>query len=127
MAVVADPEAVSYIAERGGRLYVYADPSGLKHVKTNPPSDPAIRFRQIEAVSFLFYVADDIQEPENWSVKFRPAVPPRGRALGRPPAGDTYDSVYVQPRPAPSSTRALRGHSGTLAQASVGSARAWRR
>jgi len=71
MAVVADPEAVSYIAARGGRLYVYADASGLKQVKTEPPSDPAIRFKQITAVSFLFYVEDDIEEPATWDVKFR--------------------------------------------------------
>jgi hypothetical protein len=32
MAVVADPEAVSFISERGRRLYVYADHAGMKHV-----------------------------------------------------------------------------------------------
>jgi hypothetical protein len=71
VAVVADAEAVSYIAARGGRLYLYADASGLKHVKTQPPSDPAIHFKQIAAVSFLFYVDDDIEEPAIWDVKFR--------------------------------------------------------
>jgi len=45
--VDADPEAVSFIAEHGGRLYVYADKAGLKHVKTEPPQDPSIRFEQI--------------------------------------------------------------------------------
>jgi type IV secretory pathway protease TraF len=53
VAVVAEPEAVSFIAQRGGRLYVYADASGLKHVKTEPPDDSAIRFKQIEADGFL--------------------------------------------------------------------------
>ncbi|HLY86450.1 MAG TPA: hypothetical protein VKO84_08070 [Gaiellaceae bacterium] len=43
MAVVTDPEAVSFIADRGGRLYVYADASGLEHVKTEAPDDPSIR------------------------------------------------------------------------------------
>jgi hypothetical protein len=70
VAVVAEPEAVSFIAERGGRLYVYADASSLKHVKTEPPSDSAIRFKQIEADGFVLYVEDDIAEPEVWNVKF---------------------------------------------------------
>jgi hypothetical protein len=47
--VVADPEAVSFIAEHGGSLYVYTDPSGPKHVTTEArkraidpvPADPA--------------------------------------------------------------------------------------
>lgn len=68
--VVADPEAVTFIAERGGRLYVYADASGLKHVKTEAPNDPSIRFEQIDADGFLMYVEDDIEHPETWSVKF---------------------------------------------------------
>jgi hypothetical protein len=100
MAVVADPEAVSYIAERGGRLYVYADASGLKHVKTDPPNDPAIRFKQVEAVSFLVYIADDIQEPESWSVKFHRLPYHRVDVLwdGRQP-GDAYNSVYGSAAP----------------------------
>jgi hypothetical protein len=54
------PEAVTFIAERGGRLYVYADAAGLKHVKTEPPPDPSIRFEQIEADGFLMYVEDGL-------------------------------------------------------------------
>ena len=42
MAVVADPEAVAFIAEHGGRLYVYADGAGMKHVKTAPPHDASL-------------------------------------------------------------------------------------
>jgi len=60
MSVVADPEAVSFIAEHGGRLYVYADAAGLKHVKTEPPREASIRFEQIEADGFLMYVEEDI-------------------------------------------------------------------
>jgi hypothetical protein len=70
MSVVADPEAVAFIAEHGGSLYVYADSSGLKHVKTAAPSDPSIRFDQIEADGFLMYVEDDIEHPDTWNVKF---------------------------------------------------------
>jgi hypothetical protein len=68
--VVADPEAVSFIAERGGRLYVYADSAGLKHVKTEPPHDASIQFEQVEADGFVMYVEDDIQQPDTWNVKF---------------------------------------------------------
>jgi hypothetical protein len=70
MSVVADPEAISFIAEHGGRLYVYADKAGMKHVKTEPPHDPSIRFEQIEADGFLMYVEDDIDPPHTWTVKF---------------------------------------------------------
>jgi len=70
MAVVADPDAVSFITERGGRLYVYADHAGMKHVRTEPPRDPSIRFEQIEADGFLMYVEYDIDKPETWNVKF---------------------------------------------------------
>ena len=70
MLVDAGPEAVSFIAEHGGRLYVYADKAGLKHVKTEPPQDPSIRFEQIEAPGFLMYVEDDITRPNTWNVKF---------------------------------------------------------
>jgi hypothetical protein len=71
MAVIADPEAVAFIAENGGRTYVYADAADLKHVKTEPPRDTSITFKQIEADGFLLYVEDDIQEPHTWNVKFR--------------------------------------------------------
>jgi hypothetical protein len=70
VSVVADPEAVSFIAEHGGSLFVYADASGLKHVKTEAPDDPSIRFDRIEADGFLMYVEDDIEHPETWNVKF---------------------------------------------------------
>jgi hypothetical protein len=73
MAVVADPEAVSFIVEHGGRLYVYADKAGLKHVKTEPPQDSSISFQQIEADGFLMYVEDDITHPKTWNVKFHHA------------------------------------------------------
>jgi hypothetical protein len=70
VSVVADPEAVLFIVEHGGRLYVYADKAGMKHVKTEPPHDPSIRFEQIEADGFLMYVEDDLNPPGVWNVKF---------------------------------------------------------
>jgi hypothetical protein len=70
MPVVADSEAVSFIAEHGCSLYVYADAGGLKHVKTERPSDPSLHFEQIEAEGFLMYVDDDIEHPQTWNVRF---------------------------------------------------------
>lgn len=70
MSVVADPQAVSFIVEHGGCLYVYADKAGMKHVKTEPPHDTSIQFEQIEADGFLMYVEDDIEYPRTWNVRF---------------------------------------------------------
>ena len=70
MAVDADPEAVRFIAEHGGRLYVYADSAGMKHVKTKRPRNASLSFEQIEAEGFLMYVADDLAKPDTWNVKF---------------------------------------------------------
>lgn len=70
MAVVADPEAVSFIAQHGGRRYVYADAAGLKHVKTQPPDDPSLQLLEIEADGFLMYVEADLDRPDVWNVKF---------------------------------------------------------
>lgn len=70
MPVVADPEAVSFIAEHGGQLYVYADAAGLKHVKTQRPHDGSLQFEEIEADGFLMYVEADLDHPDVWNVKF---------------------------------------------------------
>jgi hypothetical protein len=70
VSVVADPKAVSFIAAHGGRLYIYADAAGLKHVKTEPPHDASIRFEEVEAEGFLMYVETDIVRPRVWNVKF---------------------------------------------------------
>ena len=71
MAVVADREAVSFIAEHGGRLYLYADAAGLKRVKMEPPDDDSLRFEEIEANGFVMYVEADIVRPAVWNVKLR--------------------------------------------------------
>jgi len=68
--VVADAEAVSFITEHGGRLYVYADKAGMKRVTTEPPHDSSVRFEQIKADGFVMYVEDDITRPDRWLVRF---------------------------------------------------------
>ena len=70
MSVIAEPKAVSFIAERGGFLYVYTVGDGLKRVRTEPPRDSSIRFDQIEAEGFVMYVEDALGRPDTWNVKF---------------------------------------------------------
>jgi hypothetical protein len=71
VSVVADPEAVQFIAEHGGRVYVYADKAGLKHVKTEAPDDTSLRFEQISGEGFQLFVESDLAQPETWTVKLR--------------------------------------------------------
>ena len=71
MRVEADPEAVRFISERGGRLYVYASAAGLQHVSTEAPDDPSLRFEQLTADGFFFFVASDLVHPETWNLKLR--------------------------------------------------------
>jgi len=100
VAIVADPQAVSFIADNGGRLYVYADASDLKHVKTAPPADAAIRFKQIEADGFTLYVEDDMVEPQTWTVVFHHLPWPHVDVLweGRQP-GLSGNSMAPFPNP----------------------------
>jgi hypothetical protein len=70
LTVLADPKALSFIAEHGGRLYVYADSAGFKHVKTETPRDPSIQFEQVQADGFVMFVETHIVQPETWNVKF---------------------------------------------------------
>jgi hypothetical protein len=69
--VVADPEAVSFIATHGGRLYVYADASGRKHVETKAPENLSLRFESVKADGFLMHVQVGIEHPDAWRVKLR--------------------------------------------------------
>jgi hypothetical protein len=71
MAVDADPEAVRFIAEHGGRVWVYADGAGLKHVKTMAPDDTSLQFEEIDGDGFLLFVESDLVQPETWNVELR--------------------------------------------------------
>jgi hypothetical protein len=70
VAVEAEPEAVAFVVEHGRRLYVWADGSGLKHVRTTPPDDSATSFEEVSAKGFRLFVATDIQKPKTWNVVF---------------------------------------------------------
>ncbi len=71
MAVEADPETVQFIAEHGGRVYVYAVGDGLKQVKTETPDDRSIQFEQIDGDGFQLFVESDLAQPETWNVVLR--------------------------------------------------------
>ncbi len=71
MAVEATPDALRFIAEHGGRVYVYTVGEGLKQVKTDAPDDPSIRFEQVNGDGFQLFVESDLEKPETWYVKLR--------------------------------------------------------
>lgn len=71
MAVEAEPEVIRFIAEHGGRVWVYADRAGLKHVKTMQPDDLSIQFEQIDGYGFQLFVETDLVRPETWNVVLR--------------------------------------------------------
>jgi hypothetical protein len=69
--VEADPEAVRFIAEHGGRVFVYASEAGLKHVSTDAPADTGMRLEQIDGDGFQLFVESDLAQPETWNVVLR--------------------------------------------------------
>jgi hypothetical protein len=68
VAVEAEPEAVRFITEHGGSLWVYAVGDGLKQVKTRAPDDTGLRFEQIDADGFQLFIESDFVQPETWNV-----------------------------------------------------------
>jgi hypothetical protein len=68
VSVVADPDAAQFIAEHGGRVWVYADGAGMKHVKTHVPHDLSLQFEQIDGDGFQLLVESDLMQPETWNV-----------------------------------------------------------
>jgi len=71
VAVEADPEALGFIAEHGGRVYVYASAAGLKHVTTSAPDEPSLQFEQLDGDGFQLFVEADLVQPETWTVVLR--------------------------------------------------------
>jgi hypothetical protein len=67
--VRASFDAVAFIQEHGGRLFVWASDAGIRHVKLHPP-DQRIDFKQLPCDGFEFNVAVDIPDPGFWKVIF---------------------------------------------------------
>ena len=65
--VEASTDAVKFIRDNGGRLFVWADDDGLKHVKLQAPDHP-VDFKQIACDSFDFNVAVDIAHASFWEI-----------------------------------------------------------
>jgi hypothetical protein len=103
MTVVADPDAVRFIAEHGGRVYVYADRAGMKQVKTEAPHDPSLQFEQINGYGFQLFVETDIVRPETWNVKLRHLPHQHVDVLwdGRQPGGAVHPSGLYPSGPNP--------------------------
>jgi hypothetical protein len=68
ITIVANDDAREYVAEHGGKVYVWIHESGLKHVATHPP-DEATDWDTIEGEGITLYVDTEIQEPtSHWRV-----------------------------------------------------------
>src|SRR3954469_8377078 len=88
MKIDASPSAIEHIAERGGRLFVWRDASGLLHADTTPPDAP-ITFTSVPADSFELLQDERIPEPLLWRIVREGVRPRRVRAHwnSRVPAG----------------------------------------
>lgn len=65
--VTATKEAAAFIREHGGRLYVWADNSGLEHTGTSPPA--GLTFIQLETPDGIeFFQHDGIETPDLWTL-----------------------------------------------------------
>ena len=69
-SVRASPEAVAFIVEHAGRVFVWANNAGMRHVKLHPPAEP-VEFKQLPCDGFEFNVATDIADPVFWKVVLR--------------------------------------------------------
>jgi hypothetical protein len=63
----ATPEAVAFIQDNGGRLFVWIDAASLKHVTLHPP-EQEVDFKQIPCDGFEFNVHVEIAEAVWWKV-----------------------------------------------------------
>jgi hypothetical protein len=68
--VVADPDAVEFVAEHGGEVFVWADDAGLKHVRVERP-DNDVSFRSVPASDLSLFVDREIDPPLEWKLVLR--------------------------------------------------------
>ena len=67
--VVAEPKAVTAIRRRGGKVFVWADRTGVQHVQHTKPALPDVTFVQVPADGFEFWQDQAISSPPTWYVK----------------------------------------------------------
>jgi hypothetical protein len=68
--VVVQPEAAAFIRDNGGRVFVWADASGLEHVRFHRPAG-AIAWNEIHADGVMLLVDPSIMRPKVWTIVFR--------------------------------------------------------
>jgi hypothetical protein len=64
--IAATPEATEFIRANGGRIYVWADSSGLERTALAPPT--GLVFRTYHADGFEFFEHEEIATPEVWTL-----------------------------------------------------------
>src|SRR5664279_1188078 len=77
--VVADDEAVSFIEERGGVLYVWLSGAGIEHETTKPHQ--GVSFVSLRGEGFELHVDSTIETPHLWRLVFHRFPNPHVRAL----------------------------------------------
>jgi len=67
--VEIDPDAAALINEKGGRLYVWIDSAGMKHVHTHPPHHE-VTWSELRESGIELFVDDTIEAPPIWVIRF---------------------------------------------------------
>ncbi len=63
----ADPDAVALVRRKGGRIFLWIDGAGVKHISTHPPRRRVV-FDVLQAEEFALHVDREIAAPEVWTV-----------------------------------------------------------
>jgi hypothetical protein len=94
--VVVQPEAAAFIHANGGRVFVWADHSGMKHVRLRPPTDPIVWDEtRVEGIDLL--VDSSIAQPKVWALVLRRFPRQHVEALWDPRPGGWIESVPAIP------------------------------
>jgi hypothetical protein len=67
--IKATEHALEFIAEHGGKLYVWSDEHDFGHAKPTPPDDP-IDWVEYPEDGFTLYQDASIGEPDWWRIEF---------------------------------------------------------
>ncbi|HWE81466.1 MAG TPA: hypothetical protein VG265_07435 [Gaiellaceae bacterium] len=72
MKVEASEHALEFIAEHGGKLYIWTDESDFGHAKPEPPHDPSTPIDWIEYAGdgWTLYQDASIGAPDWWRLEF---------------------------------------------------------
>jgi hypothetical protein len=79
MKIDADPQAVRFIRDHGGRLFVWASDAGIEHETTKPHN--GVAFDEVQGDGFTLCVDQSIEMPHGWRLVFHRFPTPHVRAL----------------------------------------------